>query len=322
MGTAIESTARRLARNRNSIPGVHALLPAKVKRRTLSLAAVFAVPAAIVTGGLALAHPAQASPGDVAGTGSVSVTIGSMNPQFATAGAMVNLAGTVTNGTRQTQAGIEVQLYTSQTPFSTRDGMNSYLANGVDGGLAPAGRPFLIPASLAPGATASWSASFQASTQGINGFGVYPVTAQLQDFAGNLLSSNQTLLPFWTGQRAAGLLSPLKISWLWPLIEQPHHQVCSALTNNDLAATLNPGGRLSSLLTVGASHADANLTWVIDPALLSDVATTARRYQVGAKANCTGAPRKPASTAAANWLAALEKVTPGQRTVITPYANV
>ncbi len=301
---------------------MHALLPAKVKRRTLSLAAVFAVPAAIVTGGLALAHPAQASPVDVAGTGSVSVSIDSMNPQFATAGATVNLAGTVTNGTRQTQAGIEVQLYTSQTPFSTRDGMNSYLANGVDGGLAPAGRPFLIPASMAPGATASWSASFQAGTQGINGFGVYPVTAQLQDFAGNLLSSGQTLLPFWPGQRAAGLLSPLKISWLWPLIDQPHHQACAALTNNNLAASLNPGGRLSALLTAGASHAGPYLTWAIDPALLSDVATMARPYKVGSKPNCTAAPSGSASKAAASWLAALKKVTPGQPTVITPYANV
>jgi hypothetical protein len=302
------------------------MLPAKVKRRTLSLAAVFAIPAAIVAGGLALAHPAlahpaQASPLDVAGAGSVSVTIDAMNPQFAKAGATVSLAGTVTNGTRQTQAGLEVQLYTSQTPFSTRDGMNSYLGSGVDGGLVPAGRPFLIPASLAPGATAPWSASFQVGTQGINAFGVYPVTAQLQDFAGNLLSSGQTLLPFWPGQRAAGLLNPLKISWLWPLIDQPHRQVCSALTNNDLAAALNPGGRLSALLAAGASHPGANLTWVIDPALLSDVATMTRPYQVGSTATCTGAAREPASKAAANWLAALRQITPGQPTVITPYAN-
>ena len=78
---------------------------------------------------------------------------------------------------------------------------------------------------------------FQADTQGIASFGVYGVTAQLQDLAGNVISADQTLLPFWPGSRAAALASPLKISWLWPLIGQPQQKVCTAtLASNDLAA--------------------------------------------------------------------------------------
>ena len=305
------------------------MLPAKIKRRTLSLAAVLAVPAAIMTAGLALANPAQASPAHQASparparTGGLSVTINSMNPQYAAPGATVNVAGTVSNRTSQTQAGLEVQLYTSATPFSTRDGMDFYLAHGGDGSLAPAGTPFIISASVAPGHSVHWTASFQVSAQGISAFGVYPVTAQLQEtLNAGMLAADQTLLPFWPGQRQAGLLRPLEISWLWPLIDQPHHQACAALADNDLATSLNPGGRLSALLTAGASHADADLTWAIDPALLSDVATMTHRYQVGSRPNCTGTPSVPASAAAASWLAALRKVTPGQPTVITPYANV
>ncbi len=306
---------------------MHGLLPAKIKRRTLSLAAVFAVPAAIVTAALAPPTAAQASSGDSAGvtaTGRLSVTIDSMNPQVATPGTTVHLSGTITNRTRQTQAGLEVQLNTSSAHFTTRDGMDSYLARGVDSsGLVPAGTPFLIAASVAPGATAPWSISFQPDTYGISEFGVYPVTVQLQDLSsGSVLSSDQTLLPFWPGPRAAGLLTPLKISWLWPLIDQPHHQVCAALTNNDLAASLNSGGRLSALLTAGASHPDADLTWFVDPALLSDAATMAGPHYVDSKPNCTHAAKEPASTAAASWLAALRGVTAGQPTVITPYANV
>ena len=308
---------------------MHGVLPAKIKRRTLSLAAVLAVPAAIVTAGLALANPAQASPSHQAsavrqaGTGGLSVTINSMNPQYAAPGATVNVEGTVTNRTSQTQAGLEVQLYTSATPFSARDGMDYYLAHGGDSSLAAAGTPFIISASVAPGRSAYWNASFQVNAQGISAFGVYPVTAQLQEtLSAGMLAADQTLLPFWPGQRQAGLLRPLDISWLWPLIDQPHHQACAALTNNDLAASLNPGGRLSALLTAGASHAGADLTWAIDPALLSDAATMAHPYTVGSKPNCTGAPSELASKAAASWLAALRKVTPGQPTVITPYANV
>ena len=184
----------------------------------------------------------------------MSVTIDSMNPQYAAPGATVTVAGTVSNRTSQTQAGLEVQLYTSPTRFLSRDGMDSYLAHGGDSSLEAAGTPFLIPASVPPGGSTSWTASFQVSAEGISAFGVYPVTAQVQDSVGDFLAADQTLLPFWPGQRSAGLLRPLEISWLWPLIDQPHHQVCAALTNNDLAASLDPGGRLSTLLTAGASH--------------------------------------------------------------------
>ena len=72
-------------------------------------------------------------------------------------------------------------------------------------------------------------------------FGVYPVTAQVGDPAGDVLA-DQTLLPFWPGQQAAGLARPLEIAWVWPLIDQPHHQVCAALTDNNLAASLARAG--------------------------------------------------------------------------------
>jgi hypothetical protein len=296
-------------------------------RRILRKTAVFAVPAAILAGtlagGLASAGPAQASPAERASAGHLSVTINAMSPSYAKPGATVRLSGTVTNGTRQTKAGLDVRLFTSASHFLTRDGMDAYVSRGAASDLIPAGNPFSVSASLRPGATASWTASFQADTQGIASFGVYGVTAQLQDLSGNVISADQTLLPFWPGSRVADLASPLKISWLWPLIGQPQQKVCTAtLATNDLAGDLGPGGRLSALLDAGASHPGAQLTWVIDPALLSDVSTMTHRYQVGGQATCTGAAPQPASTTAVRWLAALRKVTPDQPTVLTPYANV
>lgn len=289
---------------------------ARAKRRSRSLAAAAAVAAAV----LAPVTPALAGP---AGTGGLSVTIDSMSPSFAEPGSTVRLSGTVTNGTRQTQAGLDVQLFTSASGLTSRDGMGSYATTGRGAGaLVPAGNPFPIPASVPPGGTVSWTASFQPATYGISSFGVYPVTAQLQDLSGDLPSSGQTLLPFWPGQRAAGLQSKLEISWLWPLIDEPHHWACAALTSNGLAASLRQGGRLATLLSAGASHTAADLTWVIDPALLGDAATMSHPYRVGGKANCTGAPSMPALPAAKNWLATLKTVTQDQQTMITPYANV
>jgi hypothetical protein len=286
-------------------------------------AAIAAVALAAAPALAAQASPAAPTAGQAA-AGGLSVHINGMNPQVARAGATVNLRGTITNRTRQTQAGLEVQLYTSATHFLTRDGLKSYLSSGQATGLVPAGDPFSVSATMSPGATVSWSTSFQVSAEGISTFGVYPVTAELQAVATlGVLSSDRTLLPYWpASQTAAGLQSRLKISWLWPLIDQPHHRACTALTDNSLAAGLSPDGRLSALLSAGASHAAAGLTWMIDPALLSDVATMSSRYQVGGQANCTGATPEPASPAAVSWLTGLRKVTAAQPTVLTPYANV
>jgi len=305
---------------------VHGVLTAKL-RRALSTAAAFAVPAAILlailAGVLAPAVPAHASPAERASSGRLSVRIDAMNPSYARPGATVTLSGTVSNGTRKTQAGLDVQLYTSASHFTTRDGLDAYMSHGVVGDLIPAGNPHAISPSVPPGASVPWTVSFRASTQGISSFGVYAVTAQLQDVSGGVISSDQTLLPFWPGSRQASLESPLSISWLWPLIDQPHQKVCSAtLTNNDLTGSLSQGGRLSALLEAGASHPGARPTWFIDPALLSDVTTMTHRYLVGGQPTCTGASPKPAFPAATHWLDGLRQVTKSQPAVLTPYADV
>ena len=281
------------------------MLPADIPRRILSVAAAAAVPAALFAA-LALATPAQASTahqaqgsrpyqasrsGQVVEAGRVSIVIDSMSPQTARPGATVTVTGTVSNGTSQTRAGLDVQLWTSPARFQTRDAMDGYVSQGTGASLQQAGHPFALPGRLTPGATVQWHASFQVNTVGMTQFGVYPVTAQLSDSQGDVLGLDQTLLPFWPGQQAAGLARTLDIAWVWPLIDQPHHQVCSALSNNDLAASLGPGGRLSGLLAAGLAYPGADLTWVIDPALLSDVETMTRTYQVASGPGCNPAPR-------------------------------
>jgi hypothetical protein len=327
MGTAIERIDKHgLRANGNNIPGVHGLLTAKVtatvRRRTLSLATAVGLPALMISAVLALAGPAPAAQAR-AGAGRVSIAVTSMNPRYAGPGATVTVTGTISNGTSQTEAGLDVQLYTSPTRFSSRDGMDSFLTRGTDGDLEPAGSPFLLSTSVKPGATARWSASFGVGAVGMSEFGVYPVVAQLQDdIAGSVVTSAQTLLPFWPGQRASGLLSSLNISWLWPLVGPPQHQVCPALASNGLAASLKPGGSLSALVTAGVSHPGADLTWFIDPALLSDVATMTKPYSVGGTPDCTQPSQEPASQDAATWLSMVKTATSSQPTVIAPYANV
>jgi Family of unknown function (DUF6049) len=300
---------------------VYGLTRATFTRRTRSLAATLAWPAAIIAALLGTPAAAQASPLRAAQAGTVSLAIDSMSPQVAGPGATVTVTGTVSNGTNQAKAGLSVQLYTSPTHFASRGVMDEYATQGGIAGLVAVGNPFFIAASMRPGATVAWHASFQVNSVGMAEFGVYPVTAELADQFGYPVASDQTLLPFWPGQQAAGLARPLDIGWIWPLIDQPHHQACPALTNNDLAASLGRQGRLATLLAAGEAHPGAKLTWVIDPALLSDVQTMTSRYQAASGSGCTG-PTEPASRTAAEWLSALRTITSSQPTVITPYANV
>ncbi len=301
---------------------MHGFIPAKIRRRILFAVAPLAM-AALAQ--LALALPAV---GAAAGSGTVSIVIDSLSPQIAAPGGTVTVTGTISNTTSQTQAGLEVQLYSSPVQFSARDQMDAYLSKGTGVDTEPAGNPVPIAASVAPGGTEAWRASFGVGSVGMSQFGVYPLTVQLIDIAGGVLASTQTLLPYWPGSHAA---SPLRIAWVWPLIDQPHQQVCAALadaqpcatlTDDSLAGSLGQDGRLAALLSAGQAHPDADLTWFIDPSLLSDVAVMTHPYQVADSPGSTSLSKEPADQAAVKWLAGVKAVTVGQQSVIVPYADV
>jgi hypothetical protein len=99
--------------------------------------------------------------------------------------------------------------------------------------------------------------------------------------------------------------------------------MCAGLTDNRLAASIAPDGRLGYLLAIGSRYsARAGLTWAIDPSLLDSVAAMRHSYPVGASASCRPAAERPASPAASRWLAGLLKATAGQSVFLTPYADV
>ena len=127
--------------------------------------------------------------------------------------------------------------------------------------------------------------------------------------AGTQIAVERTFLPFWPGKKAAG--QPVRIAWVWPLIDQPHRGVCSAMLDNSLAASLGSGG-LAGLLDAGRDYASvAKLTWAVDPALLDDTHAMTHSYQVLDGPNCWQVKSEPASSAARSWLATLHAVSRG-----------
>ena len=154
--------------------------------------------------------------------------------------------------------------------------------------LAPEGTSVTLPGTLHSGKTARWSASFTAASVGYSQFGVYPLAAQAEYPDGAPLAIDRTLLPYWPGNGAAKPL-PLNVAWIWPLIDAPQQGMCGAtLATNSLAGSLAAGGRLGTLLDVGQQWAaQDDLTWAVDPALLSDVNVMTSKYAVGGSSTCS-----------------------------------
>jgi hypothetical protein len=312
---------------------------------TLALAAI-GVPAAL----LASQIPAAAAAGKRLAHGQVSVVITSMTPQQAAPGAIITLAGTVTNSTRQRIGNLSVQLLASKTPVSPS-------AQLLPGGTAqddpaitqvPKG-VWKSGAALPPGSTDHWSVQVKANSIGMTTFGVYPLTAQAQT-AQLPLASATTYLPYVPARKGPygrSIPARTKIAWVLPLIDkpllgQPWQDSCAGPQAEALVASLGSNGRLGQLVAAGgdsAGTADAyaaaaasrgtaqnrdvgseqvqslssydGVTWAVDPALLANVS---------ALADCgTSQPRW--ASAARYWLAELQRVTAAEPMFVTPYAD-
>jgi Family of unknown function (DUF6049) len=285
---------------------------------------------------LVLAVPAgQASASDIqhqspganaADTRGIAISITGMTPQVATPSATVTVTGTLANNTRSAVSGITVQAQTSTALFNGRAEMTSFERNGSYPYLMqPAGEP-QVTGTVPSGATVRWTVSFPAATF-YDRFGVFPLQVKAVTPSGGYAATARTFLPYWPGGSASSLPQQLRVAWIWPLVDTPQQGACSkTLATSRLASSVAAGGRLSTLLGAGSAWAQEDqLTWDIDPALLSDVSVMTRSYATSGatpSAACTGRFEQKASPAASAWLSKLQASTAGQPAFLTPYANV
>lgn len=125
--------------------------------------------------------------------------------------------------------------------------------------------------------------------------------------------------------------APVRVSWVWPLIDQPHRLATAdpatgqpLFTDDALAGSVGGGGRLDRALSVvEAVGGKIPLTLVVDPELLDELQVMATKpYRVVSSKTRT-VPGLGA-TAAASWLGRLRAVLAADPTVrleLTPYAD-
>jgi hypothetical protein len=301
-----------------------------------ALGALTAVLLAVSGPLLAGVPAAQASAGEIqlrsvatnaASTHTLAISITGMTPTDAGPNSTVTVYGTLANHTGSAVGGIVVQASTSIEWFQYPQQMTDY-TNGLAAGtsplpLQPAGNLDQVAGTVPNGATVTWAVSFPASLF-YDQFGVYPVQVQATAAGTTYTAAARTFLPFWPGGTTATQTKGLQVAWVWPLIDTPQQGACGqTLATNKLAGAVAPGGRLSTLLDAGSAWSQEDqLTWDIDPALLSDVSVMTHVYHTQGNAACSERFLKQPSQAAGKWLSQLKTSTAGQSAFLTPYANV
>jgi hypothetical protein len=296
----------------------------------LALSCVMLVAATVQASVQGIQQPAAGT--HAADSHSLAISITGVSPQFAGSTTQtVTVSGTLSNHTGSAISGIQVRLQWYPVVFDTRSAMDVFASGGpaiLQGSqysLQPVGNPYQLSQTLANGSTTRWSASFSlpqafALYEASPVFGDYPLQAQASSTASGDQASSQTFLPYWPAKDGA---TPLEVAWIWPLIGTPQQGACpQTLATDSLAGQFSADGRLSTLVNAGLQWASRdNLTWAVDPALLSDATVMTGPYSTGGNSECSDRTPMAADPAAKAWLAELAG-TAGDSAFLTPYANV
>lgn len=152
---------------------------------------------------------------------------------------------------------------------------------------------------------------------------IYPLYFTVQVAAtGALVGSAQTFMPSFVADSTA---QPVRVSWVWPILERPHRSTRDTVfTDDDLAKSVAAGGRLDRLLqVVQGVGANVPMTLLVDPDLIDELAVMA----TGDYTVVTGPGRTAPGTGAAaakQWLLRLRNAldaNPGLELSFTPYAD-
>jgi hypothetical protein len=96
------------------------------------------------------------------------------------------------------------------------------------------------------------------------------------------------------------------------IADKPHTNFEGEFRDNELASLITPEGKLGKVVF---NSSGAKKTWVIDPALIDEIANMADGYSVQGKEDEAG------QVAAQNWLAQLKFVTVSHPVIALPYGN-
>lgn len=242
----------------------------------------------------------------------LTLTLGAVEPAAPQPGGTLTVTGTATNRATSLVDGVSVRLRLVSRPFGSRGeiarvAQDAAAPDAYTGRVLAGSQVDLGP--LAPDASRAWTVTVPVDSLGLpaRSFGVYQLAVEAVDADQDRAGVLRTFLPWYP---PGNPFQPLRLAWLWPLVDVPRQDAQGVFTDDRLATELRPGGALDGLLGAGAQAARSGvaLTWVVDPQLLASVAAMSQGYRVragpGASPGPDGTTAGSGQADAARWLAA------------------
>ncbi|MCO5995101.1 DUF6049 family protein [Actinoallomurus rhizosphaericola] len=241
----------------------------------------------------------------------VNVIIDSVSPSYLTQPSQIlRLRGQVQNQSDNAYQRLTVRLVYSTQPERTRGALQAY-ADGKGSDPFTAGPAQALSAATQPGGKQPWALKLPVSRMHLPGFGVYPLAVEVLNSVDQIVARQRTFVTYFPKTTFA---MKTKVSWVWPVIDQPHRADDSTFTDDRLERALGTGGRLNDLVAAAAPY--KWVSWLLDPALADDAAKMTDKDGYSVK----GA-HKPKNAVAGTWLNTLRTALAGKTAIATPYAD-
>ena len=306
------------------VPATLLLLPALL---LLALPSSLALALAAPTAAVAQTAPPSVSAQDV------TLSIGDLRPLAPRPGDELTVLATLSNDSDVTLTEVQVRL-----------GVGSRLAargelRRADAGPLPYATVSTTELSdVEPGGERSLEVRVPVDDLPLYDDGVYPLQVEVlgrrADGLSEQLTAVQTYLP-WFGTTE---VDPLRIAWLWPLVDVPRSAPDEVLLDDELASSLDAAGRLGRSLrasrTAEAGGCPAavatrkgakqptclpvHVTYAVDPDLLHTAAQMTTPYEVRRRGRTVSGTGQEAARA---WLDSLRAAAGSADVVSLPYAD-
>ncbi len=125
-------------------------------------------------------------------------------------------------------------------------------------------------------------------------------------------SGKPARVPFYLVGRGDDSVRQTPLSWIWPILEPPHRNIEGVFTDDALATSLLPQGRLGRMLTAADGR---NFTWYIDAELIESIEAMSKGYTL--INGSAGAGQK----AAIDWLMRLKSAIVGHEVYAAPFGD-
>ena len=208
----------------------------------------------------------------------VRIDVGRFEPRTVTPGAVITLAGTLTNTGTSTITDLAVRLQRGEVRTSRAE----LAAADRDPDPATTVEPAFqeVDGTLAPGDDLEFSYTVPSFDLEMTEDGVYPVLVNVNGAVDGEDRERVGELSTFLVQQPVVPQARTAVAWLWPLVDVPHRSASGGFRNDDLADSIASGGRLYRAVAVlerlpGGAPVDGSgaapalpVALAVDPALL------------------------------------------------------